>query len=147
MLKDVLITVASKKELEEGDNESISFVTEGTLSCVLETCEIKYNESTATGMEGTVTTIKVERDSVLLIREGTLNTMLIFEKGKTHTSGYETEYGTLQVGVTAQRIETNMKEFGGSINIEYMMDYNGAQGGKSSIQITVITKKDGKDNE
>lgn len=141
MIKDVMITVESKKEDEEGEIEVVSFVTEGTLLCDNLQYEIRYSESEMTGMEGTVTTLKVEDGSVLLIREGTLSSMLVFEKGKTHVSSYDTEFGSLQVGVTARKVDVQMTESGGTIQIDFNLDYNGAQGGRNAINVGVKMKK------
>jgi uncharacterized beta-barrel protein YwiB (DUF1934 family) len=94
-----------------------------------------------TGMAGTTTTLKVEKGSVLLIRHGTLSSILVFEKGKTHYSGYDTDYGSFQVGVTARRVDVDMSEGGGQLLVDYSLDLNGAQGGRNTIRVGVRTKE------
>lgn len=141
MLKQVMITVDSSKVDMDGDAESMSFVTEGTLLCGSGFCEIAYQESEMTGMAGTTTTLKVEKGSVLLIRHGALSSILVFEKGKTHYSGYDTEYGSFQIGVTARRVEVEMTETGGHVTVDYSLEYNGAQGGRNSIRVGVRMKE------
>ncbi len=132
-----MISVDSRKEDPDGDSESMSFVTEGTLLCEGGICEITYQESEMTGMQGTTTTLKVERGSVMLIRNGTLNSILVFERGKTHYSGYETEYGIFQIGVTARKVEVDMQATGGRVQVDYVLEFNGAQGGRNNIAIDV----------
>lgn len=141
MLTDVMITVDSRKEEVDGEVENLSFVTEGTLLCEAGLCEITYQESEMTGMAGTATTMKVEKGSVLLIRQGALSSILVFEKGKTHYSGYDTEFGRFQVGVTARRVEVAMTETGGQIQVDYAMTFNGAEGGRHAIRVDVRKKE------
>lgn len=141
MLKQVMITVDSRKEESDGEVENLSFVTEGTLLCEAGMCEITYQESEMTGMAGTTTTLKVEKGSVLLIRHGTLSSILVFEKGKTHYSGYDTEYGSFQIGVTARRVDVDMTDGGGRLVVDYSLDFNGAQGGRNTIRVDVRTKE------
>ena len=137
MIKDVMISVESTKEDADGDSESMSFVTEGTLGCEDGQCKITYQESEVTGMDGTTTILQVEKDSVLLIRNGTLSSLLVFEKGKTHLSEYDTQYGIIQIGVTARRVQVDMTDKGGKVQIDYLLEYNGAQGGRNSISMDV----------
>lgn len=141
MLKRVMITVESRQEHMDGEVENLSFVTEGTLLCEAGLCEITYQESEMTGMAGTTTTLKVEKGSVLLIRHGTLSSILVFEKGKTHYSGYDTEFGSFQIGVTARRVEVEVVETGGHLQVDYTMEFNGAQGGRHTIRVDVRTKE------
>ncbi len=135
-----MITVDSRKEDIEGEMEVSQFVTEGTLACSEGNCLITYEESEVTGMDGTTTMLKVESGSVMLIRSGTLSSLLVFEKGKTHWSGYETQFGSIQIGITANRVDVEMTETGGNISVDYMMDFNGARGGRNSIHVDVRLK-------
>ncbi len=140
MLKNVMITVDSRKEDMEGETEVSQFVTEGTLGCDEGQCQIIYQESEVTGMAGTTTMLKVESGSVMLIRSGTLSSILVFEKGKTHWSGYDTEFGSIQIGVTANRVDVSMSELGGKVLVDYTLDFNGARGGRNSIHVDVRLK-------
>ncbi len=137
-----MIMVDSKKEEAGGEKEHVSFVTEGTLACGENQCQIVYQESLVTGMEGTTTTLKVEKGSVLLVREGTLSSLLVFEKGKTHWSGYETEFGTFQIGITARRVDVCMTEDGGRLEVDYAMEFNGARGSTNSISVDVKPRQE-----
>ena len=49
---------------------------------------------------------------------------MVFQKGRKHTSEYNTEYGTFEVGVTAQKVSVDMNDLGGSINVEYIIEVN-----------------------
>ena len=46
------------------------------------------------------------------------------EKGRKHTAGYNTEYGMIEVGVTARRINVDMDDSGGHFDLEYVVEVN-----------------------
>jgi len=123
--KDVMITVDSKQEHPDRDDADVyNFVTEGTYYKEGGNYYITYTESNITGMDGTTTTLKVEPDAVTLIRLGNVSSLMVFQKGRRHTSEYNTEYGTIEVGVTAQKVSVDMNDLGGNINVEYIIEVN-----------------------
>ncbi|AGC69489.1 hypothetical protein Cst_c25320 [Thermoclostridium stercorarium subsp. stercorarium DSM 8532] len=124
MKKDVMITVNSVQEHPDKEADVFNFVTEGVYYKEGDNYYITYNESDLTGMEGTTTTLKIEPDSVTLIRSGNVSSLMVFQKGRKHTSEYSTEYGTFEVGVTAQKVSVNMDDSGGSIDVEYFIEVN-----------------------
>ena len=62
-----------------------------------------YPESELTGLEGTLTTFRIAPDRITLLREGTINSEMIFEEGQKHFSLYETPFGGLMLGVNTHR--------------------------------------------
>ncbi|NLY18355.1 MAG: DUF1934 domain-containing protein [Clostridiaceae bacterium] len=124
MEKTVMIIVDSKQEHPNQKPEVISFVTEGTYSKKDGRFCITYAESPVTGLDGTTTTLEVASDSVTLIRFGNVSSLMVFEKGRKHTSEYNTEYGVIEVGVTARKLNVNMDEHGGHFDIEYVLEVN-----------------------
>lgn len=124
MKKDVMITVDSKQEHPDKDADIMNFVTEGTYYKKENDYYITYDESKLTGMDGTTTTLKIEPDSVTLIRLGNVSSLMVFQKGRKHTSEYNTDYGVIEVGVTARKLSVDMNDLGGQINVEYVIEVN-----------------------
>ncbi len=122
--KDVMITVDSKQEHPDQDAEVMNFITEGSYYKKGGNYYITYAESPVTGLDGTTTTLKIEPESITLIRHGNVSSLMVFKKGRKHTSGYETEYGTIEVGVTARKLSVDMNDFGGHFNVEYILEVN-----------------------
>jgi len=122
--RDVMITVNSRQEHPDKDTDVFNFITEGTYYKEGDNYYITYNESYLTGMDGITTTLKVEPDAVTLIRSGNVSSLMVFKKGRKHTSEYSTEYGTFEVGVTAQKVSVNMNDLGGNIDVEYFIEVN-----------------------
>lgn len=122
--RDVMITVDSKQEHPNEEAEVMNFITEGTYYKKENDYYITYAESAVTGLDGTTTTLKVAPDSITLIRDGSVSSLMVFEKGRKHTSGYQTEYGMIEVGVTARRLNVDLDDNGGHFDLEYIIEVN-----------------------
>lgn len=122
--KDVMITVDSRQEHPDQDAEVLNFMTEGTFYKKEGSYYISYSESPVTGLDGTTTTMKIASDSVTLIRFGSVSSLMVFEKGRRHTSGFNTEYGVIEVGVTARKLDVDINDLGGHFNVEYILEVN-----------------------
>ena len=81
MKKDVLITLVGTQN-NDGEKDKIELITEGSMYKKGDAYYITYKESELTGMDGTTTTVKVQDKKVTILRFGTNNTQLIFEKGR-----------------------------------------------------------------
>lgn len=141
MEKQVLITVNSVLDSVSGEVDKMSFITEGTLHREDNDFIVSYEESEITGLDGTTTILRVNRDSVTLTRHGNVDTMMLFEVGKTHLSDYDTEYGNVILGVTAKNVDVNFNETGGDIKVDYILEFNRAYGGKNSLCVSVSERK------
>jgi uncharacterized beta-barrel protein YwiB (DUF1934 family) len=119
-----MITVDSKQEHLNEDAEVVNFITEGTYYKKENAYYITYAESAVTGLDGTTTTLKVSPDSITLIRHGNVSSLMVFEKGRKHTSGYNTEFGMIEVGVIARKLNVEMNDNGGKFNLEYIIEVN-----------------------
>lgn len=137
MEKQVLITVDSKMDDLSGENNALSLVTEGKLLVENDEYVLSYEESQITGLNGTTTVIRASNDSVTLIRHGSVSSMMLFEVGKTHLTDYQTQYGSIMLGITAQKVDVSMDESGGQINVDYIVEYHRAYGGKNSISVKI----------
>jgi uncharacterized beta-barrel protein YwiB (DUF1934 family) len=139
--KQVLITVNSVIDGTAGESDKMSFVTEGTLSRINDEYIVQYQESQITGLDGTTTTLKVSRDSVTLIRQGNVDSMMLFEEGKTHLTDYNTQYGSVMLGITTKKVNVDLNESGGKIKVDYILEYNRAYGGRNILDVSVSEVK------
>ena len=51
-----------------------------------------------------------------------LNSQMVFEEGVPHDSLYEMEFGALMLTVCALKVETNLSEDGGTIDLKYSIE-------------------------
>lgn len=98
---------------------------------------ISYEDTSATGFEGSVTTIKVDDSkNASITREGTANSVLSLEIGRKHFCQYGTPYGSLQIGVYTHAIENTLAE-NGRLYLKYTLDANSSYLSDNEIIMTV----------
>ncbi|NSW91654.1 MAG: DUF1934 domain-containing protein [Firmicutes bacterium] len=128
MDKNVIISVRGKQSSGDEVSNTLELITEGKYYKKDDAYYITYNESEVTGMEGTTTTIKVADGIVTLMREGSVNSQFVFQKGYKHVSYYDTSYGAFTVGVFASDVSINMNDYGGEISVDYHIEINNKTG-------------------
>lgn len=71
-------------------------------------------------------TLTIDKNGIAtLTRESSENkSKMTFEKGKRHISGYATEFGTIMIGVYGKEVNYNLDEDGGTIELNYNLDFN-----------------------
>lgn len=122
MTKTVVLSVRGQQSYAEQDPETIELVTEGTLEQTENGWKISYEESELTGLQGVKTTFMVEGKTVTLVRNGKLNSQMVFCEGESHDSLYQTEFGTLMLTVCATKVEANLDWDGGAIDLCYHIE-------------------------
>lgn len=137
MGKPVIITVTGTQVNEYGDVDSQEFVTTGTYHSKNGAYFIMYSESELTGMEGTATSLKAEPDRVTLNRMGTSQHKQVFETGLRYRTNYVTPFGTMYMAVTSGKVEVNLTDFGGSINLEYVLEVDNQKVSDNTLALTV----------
>ena len=99
---------------------------------------ISYEESEATGFEGSTTSLEsFGEEKVILERKGSSESQLIIEKGKKHFCRYGTPYGDFTVGVSADSIISTLGNNGGNLKFNYVIDINASYVGDFQIDINV----------
>lgn len=141
--RPVVLFVKGEQDYEGQEPDGTELMTEGTLKKTAEGYLLSYQESTLTGMEGTTTTFEIKGDQVWLTRTGKVNSQMIFEEGRRHTSLYETPMGDMTIDVLTSRLRHHMTERGGLMEIQYSIALEHTVTGKSSFKIRVREKKQG----
>lgn len=136
----VLLSIRGEQYFDGVDPDATELMTEGTLELTEEGLTLRYHESALTGMEGTVTTFAVRGERVILTRSGTVNSQMIFEEGRQHTSLYETPYGELSVDIQTSRLRHNLTERGGVMEIKYSIAVEHTVTGRNCFKIRVKRK-------
>ena len=84
-MKDVIISITGVQNYPQGTDDSVELVTEGKYSFRDGRGELSYMESELTGMQGTRTSFTFTPTEVVLSREGTLTSKMIFREGTKNT--------------------------------------------------------------
>lgn len=135
--KDYVITIRGLQSYDDDDDVDIEMMAEGDFSIEDGKFFIDYDETEATGMEGTKTTIEIDKNYVSLTREGTVDTTLLFIEGRQTSSYYDTPYGTMMMGINTEKVNADLTENGGTVDVKYSMSMNNLFSGTNTFQIQV----------
>lgn len=134
----VLLTIRSEQHFEDMEPDSMELMTEGTLELAGNGKMIlSYQESELTGLEGTTTTFEVRDPQIILTRTGGVNSQMVFEEGKQHTSLYETPFGELAVDIQTSRLRHSLTERGGLMDLQYSISVDHSVTGRNAFKIRV----------
>lgn len=136
MKENVIISIKAHQIFEE-EPDCMELVSAGTLERTEEGCTLSYQESELTGLEGTTTVLQVRDRQVTLLRQGQVNSVMVFEEGRQHVSVYDTPEGSLTVSVNTRRLRSDLGPQGGDIEIQYTIDIDNAGTGLNLFQIHV----------
>lgn len=137
--EDYIIRI--KSHINQGsDEDTVELMTRGSFVQRSGSYYITYKETETTGYEGCVTTLKLAADGsrVAMLRFGHANTQLLIEKGRRNLCHYETGYGSMTLGVTADEIVCELTETGGCARFSYLLDADSTElVSKNCLEVTV----------
>ena len=84
--------------------------------------------------------IKFRPDILELDRQGAVNTQMIFEAGRTHTSHYAVPYGELLLEIDTKKVTLKEHENLISAEVEYTLTMNGERLSDSKMEILIQGK-------
>ncbi len=142
MKKDVLIKITGT-QLADGDSDVVEVLTTGSFYKKNDSYYILYDESEATGFDGSRTVLRFDeaRRRVTMTRSGASQSQLIIEEGRRHQCNYDTGYGSLIIGVSCDHMSSSLTEDGGDIDFGYSLDINSALTSENKVHVVV----DGRD--
>ncbi|MBO5163099.1 MAG: DUF1934 domain-containing protein [Ruminococcus sp.] len=135
MKNNVMISLTSI-QWQDGERTQTELVTKAKRSKEGKFDIISYEDTEATGYEGSVTTIKADDSSAYITREGTANSALSLEVGKKHFCQYETPFGCLQLGVYTHNVDNTITK-DGKLYLKYSLDLNAAPLSDNEIIMTI----------
>ena len=137
-MKDVIIDIKGTQEVD-GEQDTVEITTVGKMNRIGLKTYLRYDDSTATGMDGVSCLIKVdpEDDSVIMQRSGALNSRMYIKKGERHICHYETGQGVLTLGIFGESVQYGLSEKGGSLSMSYTLDVNYGMVSRNSVEIIV----------
>lgn len=138
MTDNVIISIKGRQLYAESSPDEMELVTSGTLKRDgAGGYIVSYAETELTGLEGTTTRLHVDGGRVTLLREGNVNSQMVFEEGRRHLSMYETPYGALSIGVNTRRMRSTLGEAGGDLEIDYAIEIDNLIAGQNLFRMNV----------
>lgn len=124
-MKDNVMISLTSIQWQDGEKNQADLVTRATHRKSGKFDIISYEDTVATGFEGSVTTIKTDGGKAFITREGTANSVLSLEVGRKHFCQYGTPYGSFQIGVYTHAIRNTLDK-DGRLYMKYTLDLNSA---------------------
>ena len=141
-LKDVIISIKGTQNDPSGEDNEIELETDGQFAYENGVGVLSYMESELTGLEGTKTSFSISPMGVVMTREGSLNSRMVFETGKKHNFLYETPFGATTMGVNTTNVTVSLDEHGGDMLIDYIVDFQHSVVGHNMFKIKVSEQKE-----
>lgn len=123
-MKHVIITVKGIQVTVDAPEDNMELITEGEYSFDDGIGWFVYEETQITGMEGTTTRFDFSPNEVVITREGTVTSRMVFVQGKKNVFLYETPYGAMTMGIDTHSIVSGLGANGGELEIDYTLSYD-----------------------
>lgn len=138
MKQEVLITLRGTQATGAEPPEAVELLTRGTMTGRNGKFAISYEETELTGTKGVTTTFLVfNPQRVVLTREGTIQSRMVFIRGQKEESLYDLGFGSLLLGVYTWDIQTSLSEAGGRLLIDYTVEIEQTQSIRSTYEILI----------
>ncbi len=141
MKENYLISVLGTQEIG-GESDSIELTTTGDYYEEGSSRYIVYRECDEENPEvTTLSTVKIEGDTVTVIKSAPYESRLILQKGTRHQCHYSTMFGDILVGVYTDSMRCTLTSDGGELFVSYDLDFNAGLVSKNEIKIKVMKKE------
>lgn len=132
-------------DVEIDENVPIELSTEGVLFISKNgKVTLSYDETELSGMDGTKTSVvfdKSDEGLITMMRQGSVNTALVFEQGSRHICVYQTPYMPFELCVHTLKVENRLLD-GGRLYLDYIIEFRGAQAEHNLFTLTLTDNSD-----
>ena len=135
MKKDVLLTIKDSHTID-GDKESYEMSTRGIWESDLSGYKISYDEQ-YDELKGCHTELHVNGSCVSMVRTGSFNTEMTIEMGKRHNCQYQSPFGSMLIGISAQKGASDITDGKGTLELRYTIDFYGGVASENELIITL----------
>lgn len=136
-MKKVMISIKGLPVFAASDDDAFELMTDGEYLRRDGISTFSYIESPLTGSDGSLTTFDVEKDRVTLRRSDGLSGDMIFSENQKHHFLYDTPHGSIMLGIDTHRIESNMSDDGGNLEIRYDIEVDNVSVSQNLFKINV----------
>ena len=123
MTRDVLVSITGAR-FSEHDKEDVEMIIGGDYFWKNGKHYVLYEEVMEESREVVKNTVKITPDSMDILKKGSINTHMVFQKGQKNVSCYLTPVGELTVGIETRDIEITETEDFLKVDVEYALEIN-----------------------
>lgn len=136
MKKDILLTIKDTHVIDDS-KESYEMTTRGTWEGEKDNYIIEYDEQ-YDELKGCHTVLNVKNGNcVSMVRHGSYNSELIIEMGKRHNCQYSSPFGSMLIGISAQKVQSDIDDGKGTLELKYTIDFYGGVASENELIITL----------
>lgn len=135
--KQVILTISAIQQFQDEEPETTKLVTEGEMQLDGDAVTLSYEETELTGLTGTKTSFHITPERVTLSRTGVLESKMTFVVGQEDCSLYDTGFGALMLKVCAEKVESDITEKGGTLQVAYSVVIEEESAGMIEYRIAV----------
>lgn len=136
MEKNILLTL-NDAHIIDGNREAYEMTTRGVIKGDENNYTIEYDEQ-YDELRGCHTVIEVkDKKCVSIVRTGSYSSEMTIEQGKRHSCDYKTPYGSMLIGVAAQKVKSTIADGKGTLELKYTIDFYGGVASKNEMVITI----------
>ena len=122
----VLISIGSLAHREEvSEDEKMTMLVSGELELIDDRAVIRYEECIDESIPPQKVEVIIEDESVTMMRGGAYATQMVFRMGSRYEGLYQTPYGDMELAVYSTRVDYDIGEDGGTLELSYQLDLNG----------------------
>ena len=138
METNALITLSGVYDAE-AEQETVEVTTMGRYIKKDDKYYVTYEGTELTGYENTTTTLKNKDGCISMIRfgYGPANTQMVFETNKTYLGVYSTPHGDMTVGITTRRMNVDIDDEGGEIDLDYLVELNHTMPIRNGLHVSI----------
>ena len=74
---------------------------------------------------------------VSMVRTGSFNTEMTIEMGKRHNCQYQSPFGSMLIGISAQKVASDITDGKGTLELRYTIDFYGGVASENELIITL----------
>ena len=129
-----------QNEESETEPEIMHINTLGTMTVENGRVEISYEETEATGMDGSTTTVTYmlnQPNVISMIREGAVSTALVFEAEKRHHCMYRTPFMPFEVCVHTLKVANHLMD-ANNLMLDYIVEIRGARAERTKFYMELL---------
>lgn len=136
-MSNAVVTIKTVQHMD-GETFDTEFISQGSYEYSDAEKTIKYSEkSPETGLDVTNAIIRVYSDEVFLSRTGESSSEMYFKVGEFSTTEYATLYGTFDMTLMSNKLDVNLDENGGNVEIEYVLSMDKMSFIKNNLSLSV----------
>lgn len=136
--EDFVISITGTQKYEDDEDGKIVLDTLGSYTMRGGARFITYKEYDDDNPSVARTAVvKVEGEHCVTMMKAGAPTRLILEKGKRHNCIYNTDYGTVSLGIYTSDLITDLNDDGGELTVSYTLDINTSMSSQNTVHLKI----------